>query len=154
MKRIKGIKGCQAVQVLAVVFVHAMASSVTLGDTTWTKTEVWADPPFGVGAPSLAFNASGSPAVAFATGRGGPTFAAQTGTGWQLTNIPGPGDAYDDSLSLAFSPSGLPGVAIYNWGPVDSWELYDSLGAHGFRDIAFFKLKIYALHETRYELVG
>jgi len=26
--------------------------------------------------------------------------------------------------------------------------------AYGFRDIEFFKLKIYALHETRYELVG
>jgi transposase len=26
--------------------------------------------------------------------------------------------------------------------------------AYGFRDIAFFKLKIHALHETRYELVG
>jgi transposase len=26
--------------------------------------------------------------------------------------------------------------------------------AYGFRDTEFFKLKIYALHETRYELVG
>lgn len=26
--------------------------------------------------------------------------------------------------------------------------------AHGFRDQEFFKLKIYALHETRYALVG
>ena len=26
--------------------------------------------------------------------------------------------------------------------------------AYGFRDIEFFKLKIYALHETKYALVG
>jgi len=26
--------------------------------------------------------------------------------------------------------------------------------AYGFRDTEFFKLKIYALHETRYELIG
>ena len=26
--------------------------------------------------------------------------------------------------------------------------------AYGFRDLDFFKLKIYALHETRYALVG
>jgi transposase len=26
--------------------------------------------------------------------------------------------------------------------------------AHGFRDLEFFKLKIYALHETKYALVG
>jgi len=26
--------------------------------------------------------------------------------------------------------------------------------AYGFRDIYFFKLKIYALHETRYALIG
>lgn len=26
--------------------------------------------------------------------------------------------------------------------------------AYGFRDAEFFKLKIYGLHETRYELVG
>jgi transposase len=26
--------------------------------------------------------------------------------------------------------------------------------AYGFRDTEFFKLKIYALHETRYQLVG
>jgi transposase len=26
--------------------------------------------------------------------------------------------------------------------------------AYGYRDIEFFKLKIYGLHETRYELVG
>ncbi len=26
--------------------------------------------------------------------------------------------------------------------------------AYGFRDIEFFKLKIYALHETRYALIG
>jgi transposase len=26
--------------------------------------------------------------------------------------------------------------------------------AYGFRDSEFFKLKIYALHETRYQLVG
>jgi len=26
--------------------------------------------------------------------------------------------------------------------------------AYGFRDVEFFKLKIYALHETKYALVG
>ena len=31
---------------------------------------------------------------------------------------------------------------------------YQSSGAYGFRDQEFFKLKIYALHRTKYALVG
>lgn len=60
-------------------------------------------------------------------------------------------------------------LLAHSWGILNYFDFYISTGpiegtnnkirtmqrqAYGFRDQEFFKLKIYALHETRYELVG